>query len=67
MTQADDGANQGLAYPRFTTATNFWHYDASSTNRHNMNGYDLWAEFVVGRDHTNGWIYVTNGNGFGNQ
>jgi prepilin-type N-terminal cleavage/methylation domain-containing protein len=34
---------------------NFWHYDSSSTNRHNMSSYDLWAEFTVGS--------VTNTNG----
>ncbi len=27
---------------------NPWRYDASSTNRHNMKGFDLWAEYVVG-------------------
>lgn len=26
---------------------NPWRYDASSTNRHNRNGYDLWAEIIV--------------------
>jgi len=35
---------------------NFWHYDSSSTNRHNMTSFDLWAEFSVG-----GKLY-TNGN-----
>ena len=29
---------------------NPWRYDASSTNRHNMKGYDLWAEYVVGKE-----------------
>jgi prepilin-type N-terminal cleavage/methylation domain-containing protein len=24
---------------------NFWHYDASSANRHNMSSYDLWGDF----------------------
>jgi prepilin-type N-terminal cleavage/methylation domain-containing protein len=34
---------------------NFWHYDSSSTNRHNMSSYDLWAEFTVGSTtNTNG-------------
>jgi prepilin-type N-terminal cleavage/methylation domain-containing protein len=47
--------------PSLATTTNFWHYDASSTNRHNPNSYDLWAEFVVGKN-KNGWMYVTNGN-----
>lgn len=27
---------------------NPWRYDASSTNRHNADGYDLWLEFVIG-------------------
>ena len=27
---------------------NTWRYDASSTNRHNLEGYDLWAEIVIG-------------------
>ncbi len=26
---------------------NPWHYDSSSTNRHNPNGFDLWAEYLV--------------------
>jgi len=26
---------------------NPWFYDASSTNRHNKNSYDLWAEIIV--------------------
>jgi prepilin-type N-terminal cleavage/methylation domain-containing protein len=47
--------------PNAATPTNFWHYDASSTNRHNLDSFDLWAEFVVGKN-KNGWVYVTNGN-----
>jgi prepilin-type N-terminal cleavage/methylation domain-containing protein len=40
---------------------NFWHYDSSTTNRHNMNSYDLWAEFSVGNIH--GKLHtITNGN-----
>ena len=27
---------------------NPWHYDASSTNRHNPDSYDLWAEVLIG-------------------
>jgi prepilin-type N-terminal cleavage/methylation domain-containing protein len=27
---------------------NPWFYDASNTNRHNKNSYDLWAEIIVG-------------------
>lgn len=42
---------------------NFWHYDASTTNRHNASSYDLWAEYFVGRQHTSGnAIMITNGN-----
>ncbi|HWD18320.1 MAG TPA: prepilin-type N-terminal cleavage/methylation domain-containing protein [Verrucomicrobiae bacterium] len=56
MVQADDpGA------PAHATVTNFWHYDSSSTNRHNLGSYDLWAEFVIGRKGSD-WVYVTNGN-----
>jgi prepilin-type N-terminal cleavage/methylation domain-containing protein len=43
------------------TFHNYWHYDASSTNRHNLSSYDLWAEYVsAGRGGTN--IITTNGN-----
>jgi hypothetical protein len=41
--------------------TNYWHYDSSSTNRHNLNGCDLWAEYLVGNK--NGYnVILTNGN-----
>jgi prepilin-type N-terminal cleavage/methylation domain-containing protein len=40
---------------------NFWHYDASSTNRHNLNTYDLWAEFYIGTKSGHLTI-ITNGN-----
>jgi len=59
MPQTLDPANSGGRTP---TLANFWHYDASSTNRHNPNSYDLWAEFVVGKGKNGEWIYVTNGN-----
>jgi len=26
---------------------NTWRYDSSSTNRHNLEGYDLWAEIII--------------------
>jgi prepilin-type N-terminal cleavage/methylation domain-containing protein len=40
---------------------NFWHYDSSTTNRHNMATYDLWAEFSIGAK--NGQLtIITNGN-----
>jgi prepilin-type N-terminal cleavage/methylation domain-containing protein len=40
---------------------NFWHYDSSTPNRHNMNSYDLWAEFSIGTK--NGKLtIITNGN-----
>jgi prepilin-type N-terminal cleavage/methylation domain-containing protein len=41
---------------------NYWHYDSSNTNRHNPNGFDLWAEYLVGRDKQGNPIMVTNGN-----
>lgn len=28
---------------------NPWRYDASSTNRHNRNSFDLWAEILIGK------------------
>jgi len=40
---------------------NFWHYDSSSPNRHNMGSYDLWAEFYIGTKSGNPTI-ITNGN-----
>jgi prepilin-type N-terminal cleavage/methylation domain-containing protein len=40
---------------------NFWHYDSSSPNRHNMNSYDLWAEFSIANIHGKVTI-ITNGN-----
>ena len=40
---------------------NFWHFDSSSANRHNMGSYDLWAEFSIGTK--SGQLQViTNGN-----
>ncbi len=43
------------------TANNFWHYDSSSTNRHNLTSFDIWAEYSIGSK--NGQpIIVTNGN-----
>jgi hypothetical protein len=35
---------------------NPWHYDSSSTNRHNSDSFDVWAVFSVGSK------IVTNGN-----
>jgi hypothetical protein len=49
----------GLIVPAQMVANNtnnFIHYDASSTNRHNMNSYDIWAEYMIGSK------YYTNGN-----
>jgi hypothetical protein len=40
---------------------NFWHYDSSSGKRHNMNSFDLWAEFSIGSKGGN-QIMITNGN-----
>ena len=40
---------------------NFWHYDASSPNRHNLSSYDLWAEYLsASKGGSN--IITTNGN-----
>jgi prepilin-type N-terminal cleavage/methylation domain-containing protein len=54
----------GLLVPiEFTNVqvANFWHYDSSTTNRHNMNSYDLWAEYSIGSK--NGHLtLITNGN-----
>ena len=41
---------------------NLWHYDSSSTNRHNSSTYDLWAEYSAGKDSSNNFIYIINGN-----
>jgi prepilin-type N-terminal cleavage/methylation domain-containing protein len=41
----------GLIVPTFKVpgnTNNFWHYDSSTTNRHNPNSFDLWAEYYVG-------------------
>jgi prepilin-type N-terminal cleavage/methylation domain-containing protein len=47
--------------PLLPNMTNYWHYDSSSTNRHNLNGCDLWAEYLVGNK--NGYnVILTNGN-----
>jgi hypothetical protein len=32
------------------TFINPWLYDSSSTNRNNANGFDLWAEIIIGRN-----------------
>jgi prepilin-type N-terminal cleavage/methylation domain-containing protein len=40
---------------------NFWHYDSSTTNRHNLNSYDLWAEFSIGSK-SGQLTIITNGN-----
>jgi len=50
-----------MVSPTGTLITNFWHYDSSSTNRHNLSSYDLWAEYVsAGKNGSN--IITTNGN-----
>ena len=54
----------GLIVPvEFTNALipNFWHYDSSTTNRHNLDIYDLWAEYSMGSKIGHA-ILVTNGN-----
>jgi prepilin-type N-terminal cleavage/methylation domain-containing protein len=40
---------------------NYWHYDSSTTNRHNPNSYDLWAEFSIGTKNGK-LLIITNGN-----
>jgi len=42
-------------------APNFWHYDSSTTNRHNLDSFDLWAEFSIGSK-SGQPIVITNGN-----
>lgn len=41
---------------------NPWHYDSSSTNRHNSSTFDLWAEYSVGNDTNGNPNIITNGN-----
>jgi prepilin-type N-terminal cleavage/methylation domain-containing protein len=43
------------------TQTNFWHYDSSSTNRHNLQSFDLWAEYISANKSGSN-IITTNGN-----
>jgi len=43
------------------TIHNFWHYDSSSTNRHNLQSYDLWAEYISATKGGSN-IITTNGN-----
>ena len=50
-----------MVSPAGTLITNFWHYDASSTNRHNPSSYDLWAEYVSANKGGSN-IITTNGN-----
>lgn len=42
--------------PLGMNTSNYWHYDCSSTNRHNLDSYDLWAVFTTAK------TTVTNGN-----
>ncbi|MGA2555457.1 MAG: prepilin-type N-terminal cleavage/methylation domain-containing protein [Verrucomicrobiota bacterium] len=41
---------------------NWWHYDSSTTNRHNPLTFDLWAEYSAGKDSAGNRIIITNGN-----
>jgi prepilin-type N-terminal cleavage/methylation domain-containing protein len=42
---------------------NYIHYDSSSTNRHNLNGFDVWVEYWAGTDNSTGLpLIITNGN-----
>jgi prepilin-type N-terminal cleavage/methylation domain-containing protein len=46
---------------KLLVGNNYWHYDASTTNRHNPDSFDLWAEYLI--DYKNGApVMVTNGN-----
>lgn len=49
-----------VPYSPTTTTPNFWHYDSSSTNRHNQNSFDLWAEYTLPT--RSGVTIITNGN-----
>jgi prepilin-type N-terminal cleavage/methylation domain-containing protein len=54
----------GLIVPvEFTNVLvpNFWHYDSSTTNRHNQASFDLWAEYSIGNLHGHATL-ITNGN-----
>ena len=47
--------NKGFAIPFKELPAKFhklnpWRYDASSTNRHNLRSFDIWAEYVVGNE-----------------
>ncbi len=55
-------ALKGLLVPVPGAPTfNFWHYDSSTTNRHNLSSYDLWAEYISAtRNGVN--IITINGN-----
>jgi prepilin-type N-terminal cleavage/methylation domain-containing protein len=60
------GTNYGLVVPadlvpNNSTTPNFWHYDASSPQRHNPNSFDLWAEYEVGNKN-GALVIITNGN-----
>jgi hypothetical protein len=48
-------------YMSTANTSNFWHYDSSSPYRHNMNSYDLWAEFSIGSKNGQQTM-ITNGN-----
>ena len=53
---------KGLLVPVSGNVTpNYWHYDASSPNRHNLSSYDLWAEYIGGNKGGSN-IIITNGN-----
>lgn len=50
-----------VSLSKTVVTNNFWHYDASSTNRHNLSSYDLWAEYSIGAKGGSN-IIITNGN-----
>lgn len=54
------GLTVPVPYSPTSTTPNFWHYDSSSTNRHNQNSFDLWAEYTLPT--RSGVTIITNGN-----
>jgi prepilin-type N-terminal cleavage/methylation domain-containing protein len=51
--QMIDGRPHGVTSATPPTAKskfNAWYYDASSTNRHNLRSFDLWAEITIGKE-----------------
>ena len=54
-----EGLLAPVPYSDFPGVANYWHYDSSTTNRHNPMSYDLWVEYSApGKNN----VFVTNGN-----